>query len=120
MYALKKRKRIDAHIHHGGEKDAIDKCPGFKEIIWTGEFSEEEMKKMTYTTSTGVMARLRQVLNLEPWPAIGDLKLEHLIESMDRANVVYGDQTSTPEMIPPTAMGLIFIGSIKRIIRMVF
>lgn len=90
MYALRKRKRIDAHIHHGGEKDAIGKCPGFKEIIWTGEFSEEEMKRMTYTTSTGVMARLRQVLNLEPWPAIGALKLEHLIESMDRANVVHG------------------------------
>ena len=90
MYVLRKRKRIDAHLHHGAETDALNKCPGSKEIFWTGEYPEEEMKRVEYCHAKSVLKHLREVFNMAPWPADGNLTLEHLIENMDNGNVVCG------------------------------
>jgi predicted TIM-barrel fold metal-dependent hydrolase len=71
-------KVIDCFIDLGGEKDALDRCPGFKELYWTGGHVESNI----------LVKNVRDYFKT-PFPQIPPLKIEHLIENMDAANVKY-------------------------------
>ena len=43
MPAKMPQKVIDCFIELGSEKDALDRCPGFKEIYWTGDCPEAKI-----------------------------------------------------------------------------
>ncbi len=75
----KRRKVIDTAIDLGCEIDALDKCPGFREMCWTGDSPESKL----------LMNGVRSHFNA-PWPEIAPLKTEMIIEYMDEANVEFG------------------------------
>jgi uncharacterized protein len=72
-------KVIDCFIELGPEKAALNRCPGFKEMYWSGNTVEADY----------LVSGIRKDLNA-PWPEIPNLTLDHLIENMDEANVKYG------------------------------
>jgi predicted TIM-barrel fold metal-dependent hydrolase len=71
-------KVIDCFIELGTERDALDRCPGFKELYWTGDTVEAD-----YNVS-GIRKHFKT-----PWPEIPPLTIETLIENMDEAHIKY-------------------------------
>lgn len=74
-----RRKIIDTVIDLGCEIDALDKCPGYKEMCWTGDSPESKL----------LLKGVRDHFNT-PWPGVAPLTADTLIENMDEANVEYG------------------------------
>lgn len=69
---------IDTFVELGAEKAALPRCPGFEEMYWKGKVVEADV----------LVSGLRKHFKT-PWPEIAPLRIEHLIENMDAANIKY-------------------------------
>ena len=78
MAENKKRKIIDTVIDLGCEIEALDRCPGYREMCWTGDSYESKF----------ILKGLRDHFDT-PWPEIAPLTTDFMIQCMDEANVEF-------------------------------